>query len=525
MTIEQKDVYMKKFFLIILTLLSLQTTVDAKSSGIGIEAIRKGALFGIAKPLQVRAVEQNSPAAAAGVSENWYIISINGENTANLTDKQCLLLLNNSEKIVLKISQQEISNALSEKTVILSNKEGFTNIVKFVSKKKGVGISIYKYNLDLFMPPLITYVEHGSPAELNGITKNSLIMKINGISTLNLSDKECLELINKSKKLNLEITDLEGNNSKKYTLEGKDYFQSDIKISDKDGILSKSMIGFAKYNSIDRLLSEYFKTVSPNYMRVNKKTNREIREEDIKKIEEPYLQYKSNQNDMAFNKYLYDGINTFIYQYKELKKWHIKTVKDILVHYGNLNSAASEQEVLNYIKASKISNKDYYLDAISFYEKYILIWRQFAKEIYDYSVAYETKQKKSAPKIMTPYFIDNVDFREILLGWNNAKQPQKNGIYVISKGSGAKVLQSVAGGILVTAEPSELSSSARVIYISTKRQYADDDWIKDNLFIVFEGYYSYINALGGNRKIYKFKEVPQSEYWNRVNQHKYYFIK
>lgn len=515
---------MKKVFLITLTLLLLEITADAKSSGIGIEAIRKGS-FGNIKPLQIRTVQQNSPAAAAGIPENSYIISINGENTSNLTNDECLLFLNNSEKIILKISQQEISNAFTEKTVILSNKEGFTNIVKYVPKKKGVGISIYKYDLNLLMPPLITNIEHGSPAELNGIAKNSLIMKINGISTLNMSEKECLEIINKSKKLNLEITDLEGNNSKKYTLEGKDYFISDIKIADKDWILSKSMIGFAKYNSIDKLLSEYFKTVSPNYVRVNKKTNKEIRDEDFKKIEEPYLQYKSNQNDMAFNKYLYDGINTFLWQYKELKKWHIKTIKDILVYYKKLNNAASEQEVLNYIKASKISNKDYYLDTISFYNKNISLWNKWAKEVYDYSLAYETKQKNSTPKIKTPYFIANEDFREILWGWNIAKQPQKNGIYVISQGSGAKVLQSITGGILLTAEPSGLSYNPRVIYIRTKRQFADEDWIKDNLFIVFEGYYTYMNTLGVNKKIYKFKEVPKSEYLNRINQHKYYFLK
>ena len=515
---------MKKVFLIILTLLFLHITADAKSFGTGIEAVRKSSL-GKVRPLQIRAVQTNSPAAAAGIPENWYIISINGEKTDSLSDIQCLSLLNNSEKITLTVSQQEISNALNEKTVILSNREGFTNTIKSVLKKKGIGISIYKYNLDLSMPLLITNVEHGSPAELNGIKKNSLIQKINSVSTINLSEKECLKLINNSKKLNIEITDLEGNNSKIYSLEGKDYFLSDIKNAEKDGILSKSMIGFAKYNSIDRLLSEYFKTVSPNHVRVNKKTNKEIRDEDIKKIEEPYLQYKSNQNDMAFNKYLYDGINTFIWQYKELKKWHIQTVKDILVYYGKLNKTASEQEVLNYVKTSDISNKNYYLDAISFYDKSISSWDKWAKEIYNYSLSYETKQKKSATKITTPYFIDNVDFREILWGWNIAKQPQKNGIYVISKGSGAKVLQSVIGGILVTAEPSKLSSNARVIYITTKRQFADGDWIKENLFIVFEGYYSYINTLGVNRKIYKFKEVPQAEYWNRVKTNIFYFIK
>ena len=96
---------MKKVFLIILTLLLLHITADAKSFGTGIEAVRKSSL-GKVRPLQIRAVQTNSPAAAAGIPENWYIISINGEKTDSLSDIQCLSLLNNSEKITLTVSQQ-----------------------------------------------------------------------------------------------------------------------------------------------------------------------------------------------------------------------------------------------------------------------------------------------------------------------------------------------------------------------------------------------------------------------------------
>ena len=254
-------------------------------------------------------------------------------------------------------------------------------------------------------------------------------------------------------------------------------------------------------------------------------TNQEVAEEDIQKLQKPYLQYKSNPNNTDFNKNLYDGLNTFVKQYKELKRLHIETVKDILVYYGKVNSTASEQEVLNYIKNSGIANRDYYLDKISFYENCISMWNEWAKEIYDYSVAYEKKQKDNIPRITTPYFIAQADFREILWGWHSAKQPQRNGIYVISTGTGARVLQTTTGGILVTAELSRLSPNARVIFISTKRQFADEDWIKGNMFIVFEGYYTYTNTLGVSRKIYKFKEVPQAEYWNRVKTNKYYFLK
>ena len=511
---------MKKVFLIILSLLLFQITAEAKSFGIGIEAIRKGSFedFFVSKPLQIRSIQSGSPAAKAGIPENWYIISINGKNTSDLTEKQCLSLLNNSDRITLKISPQEISTALNETSVNLSNIEGFTNIVKYVPKRKGIGISIYKYPLNLSMPILITNIEHGSPAELFEIHKNSIIQKINGISTIELSEKECLKIINNSKSLTLEITDLEGNNSKIYTLQGKDYFQSDIKRVEKDGILSKAILGFTKYNSIENLLFEYFQTLSPNYVRTSKKTNKEISEEDIKKIEEPYLQYKSNPNDITFNKNLYDGLNTFIKQYKELKWWHIETVKNILVYYGKVNSTASEQEVLNYIKNSGIDNKDYYLDKISFYESCISIWDKHTKEIYNYSIAYEKKQKLTTVKSSTPYFVDRIDFRDILWG---VQKPKVNGMYSIPEG--VRVIQSVKGGVLANYY-SDTFGTNMTIYIGTNKEFADGSSIQSAMAVVFEGYYTYTNTLGASRKIYKFKEVPISEYKSKVISQKYYFI-
>lgn len=517
---------MKKVFLIILSLLLFQITADAKSFGIGIEAIRKGSFedFFVSKPLQIRSIQTGSPAAKAGIPENWYIISINGKNTSDLTEKQCLSLLNNSDRITLKISPQEISTALNETSVNLSNIEGFTNIVKYVPKRKGIGISTYKYPLNLKMPLIITNVEKNSPAELAGIQKNMLILKINNQSTKELTVSECEKLLN-NKSLELKVTDLQGNNIKIYKLKPQNYYANELKDIGAGWILSEAIITFSKDNPKEKVLAEYFKTFNPSYNRSNGMTNQEVAEEDIQKLQKPYFQYKSNPNDMDFNKNLYDGLNTFVKQYKELKKCHIETVKDILVYYGKVNSTASEQEILNYIKKSGIANRDYYLDKISFYENCISMWNKWAKEIYDYSVAYEKKQKGNIPKITTPYFIAQADFREILWGWHNAKQPQKNGIYVISTGTGAKVLQTITGGILVTAESSRLSSNARVIFISTKRQFADEDWIKDNMFIVFEGYYTYTNTLGVSRKIYKFKEVPQAEYWNRAKTNRYYFIK
>lgn len=518
---------MKKLLLVIIILFSNGYFCLAAETGTGITAVRKGGIKNslTLSPIQIIDIQANSPAEKANIPINWYIIDINGYQTNNLTETQCANLLRSNGTIVLGISPiPTIYNNMYEKYKI-KNENGFINEVMYLPKTKGIGLAIYKYNLNLNMPAVILNVKKGSPAEKSGVKPFSLIHKINNVSTVDLSTSECLKLLNSSKNLELEISDLQGHNPKLYNLKREYYFEDQKQAPKKYGLLSRSLVGFAKYNSMESLLTEYFKTFNPSYNRSNGMTNQEVAEEDIQKLQKPYFQYKSNPNDMDFNKNLYDGLNTFVKQYKELKKCHIETVKDILVYYGKVNSTASEQEILNYIKKSGIANRDYYLDKISFYENCISMWNKWAKEIYDYSVAYEKKQKGNIPKITTPYFIAKADFREILWGWHNAKQPQKNGIYVISTGTGAKVLQTITGGILVTAESSRLSSNARVIFISTKRQFADEDWIKDNMFIVFEGYYTYTNTLGVSRKIYKFKEVPQAEYWNRAKTNRYYFIK
>lgn len=509
---------MKKLLLVLIILFFYSYPCHATEVGAGINAVRKGLLI----PLQIRSIQSNSPAEKANIPLNWYIVSIDGMWTRDLTNTKCLELLNNRLRSTIVISP--ITTIYSEEavTLTLTNEKGFLNTVRDVPKTKGIGLGIYKYNLDLKMPLIITSVEKGSPAELAGIQQNTIILKINSQSTVELSVSECKKLLN-SKKLELEVADLQGNN-KVYKLRPTNYYANEVKKAEKGWVLSKAMLAFSQDNPKEKVLAEYFNTFNPDYDRTNGMTNKEIAEEDIQKLQKPYLEFKSNKNNMKFNKNLYDGINTFISQYKELNKWEIETVKNILVSYGELDNSASEKEVFNYITSAKVEHSNYFINEIESRKHSINIWTAMAKEIKDYSVAYETKQKQSVPKVTTPYFIDNVDFREILWGWQTAKQPQKNGIYIIAPQTGAKVLQSVSGGVLLTTDVTRLSNP-KVIYVATKRQFVDDEWLKDGMVIVFDGYYTYTNTLGVNKKIYKFKEVPQAEYWNRIKNNEYYFIK
>lgn len=508
---------MKKFILSIFIFLIISNIANAQEIGLGIEAIRKGGVENLFAPLQIRSIQPNSPAERAKIVLDWYIISINGKLTKDLTDQDCLELLNNHPRVELFISPiQNIYNQSAVK-LTLTNEEGFSNIIKNVPKTKGVGLGIYKYDLNLKMPLIITNVEKNSPAELAGIQKNMLILKINNQSTKELTVSECEKLLN-NKNLELEVTDLQGNNIKNYKLKPQNYYANELKNIGAGWVLSEAIITFLKDNPKEIVLAEYFKTFNPSYNRSNGMTNQEVAEEDIQKLQKPYLQYKSNPNDMDFNKNLYDGLNTFVKQYKELKRRHIETVKDILVYYGKVNSTASEQEVLNYIKNSEIDNKDYYLDKISFYESCISIWDKHAKEIYNYSIAYEKKQKLTTVKSSTPYFVDRIDFRDILWG---VQKPKVNGMYSIPEG--VRVIQSVKGGVLANYY-SDTFGTNMTIYIGTNKEFADGSSIQSAMAVVFEGYYTYTNTLGASRKIYKFKEVPISEYKSKVISQKYYFI-
>lgn len=509
--------------LLVLAILLNNLCCFANEKGLGIEAIRKGGIENIFAPLQIKSIQPNSPAEKAKIVQNWYIISINGELTKDLTDQNCLSLLNNNERIELYISPTKNIYNQNAVKLTLNNEEGFSNIIKYIPIKKGIGLGIYKYDLDLKMPLIISSVEKSSPAELAGIQKNTFILKINNKSTKELTVAECDKLLN-SKKLELEVTDLQNNNVKNYKLNPQSYYANEVKKPEKGWILSKAIVVFSQNNPKEKVLSEYFKTFNPNYDRSNGMTNQEIAEADFQKLQKPYLKFKANKNDMEFNKNLYDGINTFINQYKELNKWDIETVKKFLVYYGEVDNSASEKQVIDYITLAKIENSSYFINKIETRKHSINTWTAMTKDIKDYSVAYEMKQKQSIPKVTTPYFIDNVDFRELLWGWQTAKRPQINGLYIITPQTGAKVLQSVSGGVLLTTDVTRLSNP-RTIFVATKRQFVDDEWLKDSMVIVFVGYYTYTNTLGVNRKIYKFKEVPQAEYWNRIKKNEYYFIK
>jgi len=80
-----------------------------------------------------------------------------------------------------------------------------------------------------------------------------------------------------------------------------------------------------------------------------------------------------------------------------------------------------------------------------------------------------------------------------------------------------KVIQSMPNGILVKVDYRTYTFESKTIFITTKKQFADDQIIRQQMYLGFSGYYNYMTVLGSNRKIYKFREINP-----KINQ--YYFL-
>ncbi len=386
----------------------------------------------------------------------------------------------------------------------------------------GVGLKVWKpygYKMSL----MITGYDLGSPADKAKLSSNLLIIKIDNIPTTNLGIDECIKILNDPSKKTIElyVTDLNRDNQKIVKLKPQKWFSSERGYYGiKRAILKENIIfpELVRSNSMEELLSGYFKTLAPDY-RLGEYTQKEGQDIDWKVINDEYLKFKKNKDDMSNNWRLYSGAKEFSENYAEMKSWEYNNVINIINEYS-VNTAKSimkEDDLQAVLKYKNVANLELFINSQRAGADYSQKYAAIAKEIYDYSLAYE-KNKQAQQKVSSPYFVDNIDFRSVL--WSGYT-PKKNGLYAITSSCGMKVLQSVNGGILVR---SDFFSSDVVMFIGTKRQFSDGTYIQNPICVVFEGFYSYQNTLGAARKVYKFREVSQEEYKRLALPPKYYFL-
>lgn len=85
-----------------------------------------------------------------------------------------------------------------------------------------------------------------------------------------------------------------------------------------------------------------------------------------------------------------------------------------------------------------------------------------------------------------------------------------------------EVLQNIAGGLLIKPRSQAVyysyASRPKTIFVTTSKKFADDELIHNDMYFVYQGHYSYINALGTKNTVYRFKEISKNEYKSYLNK-------
>lgn len=423
----------------------------------------------------------------------------------------------------------------------------------------GIGIKVKKYNC-VKMPIYITDILANSPAHKNNLISDTFIESINNQSTTKLSLEECLKLLNNDERqVTLKLRNIGSKKAYKVKIDkSKDFKDSVGKIHLKENqkFYETRLFVYLMYkNKLSDILQLCFKEF-------NRNDNPEMWQafdNDYNMVVAKYQQFKKSPNNMQTNYELVqtatqlnsvyleiinnrtDAIYTIIKNYCNcrymitfaLDSGYLSKIisPSVRYYYPKTNYSFTELEEIrnNYFKNThNITTKelyDYYIvpskvnnvnDFVSFVEtlnEYAEECNRIASEVYKYSVNYETKNLTKIKK--TTGFIPDGNILSVLLGY---KAPTKNSVYFYKANPVPRleVLQNIAGGLLIKPRSQAVYYSyagrPKTIFVTTSKKFADDELIHNDMYFVYQGHYSYINALGTKNTVYRFKEISKNEY-------------
>lgn len=427
----------------------------------------------------------------------------------------------------------------------------------------GIGVQVYKAK-SLKMPLYITNVELRSPAERASIKKASFITKINKQSTIKMSLEECLTSLNSDDTdIVLELKNAGGRKSYKVKINKNAKFndiKGDISLSGKDFLKSPVYQEIMHYNNLKDIVSVYLYEFDDN-SEAWKAFNR-----DFSMINEMYNKYQIFKNNMKENYELValanqlaniytniinnrkDDLYQIIKDYNKVHEYDLKTLfftplKDNFTNTisYDFNSAESQRTKLGtnkhpitvnelytyHIKPLNVPNIQNFVKLVDTLSLYSNKCRGIASEVSTYSRQYE--QQKLTKIKQSKGFMPDGNVMSVVLGY---KTPIKNAIYYYNAQpvSVLEALQNVNGGLLITprydATYYSYASSPKTIIVLTSRRVADNELLRHNMYLLYQGLYTYNNVLGAKNTIYKFKEISKSEYdkYSKINLNGFYFI-
>ncbi|EKE03964.1 MAG: hypothetical protein ACD_20C00124G0016 [uncultured bacterium] len=245
------------------------------------------------------------------------------------------------------------------------------------------------------------------------------------------------------------------------------------------------------------------------------------------KMDKAYNQFLTDKTNMGFNIDLYNQLISYSKDYSRVSAEYRNLFMDLYNKYYITGFPVKNYyEYLAYARVH-ISEFDNYLKFCDQIDSTNKKYRKYAEEIKLYSLNYERIRIKNDTGAKTCSCSLEAELLEQHTNLNSTcVYPLYGGYYgnAVSDDNywqaliGIKVIQSLAGGILAEKPYDYMLGDSKPFFIETKKQFADGEMIRQQMYLVYSGYYTYRTVLGASKKVWKFKEVENHE--NR----KYYFI-
>lgn len=429
----------------------------------------------------------------------------------------------------------------------------------------GIGIKVTKYDC-VKMPIYITDVLDNSPASKNNLTSDMFIESINNKSTIKLSLEECLNLLSTDERqVTLKLRNIAAKKTYKVKINKSKDFQDSIgkiHLSENQEFYETRLFVYLMYNNkLSDILQLYFNGL-------NRNDNLEMWQafdNDYNMVFTQYQQFKKSPNNMKSNYELVQTAQQLSSVFQEIINTRTNAIYTIIKNYCNRRymvaftldnsylgkiispsvryyytksnySFTELEEIRNnyykdahditakelydfYLVPSRVSNINNFVSFAETLSDYAQECNRIASEVYKYSVNYEAKNLSKSKK--TTGFIPDGNILSVLLGY---KTPSKNAVYFYSAKPVPRleVLQNVAAGLLIRPRRETVyysyASRPKTMLVSTNKKIADEELIQSDMYFIYQGLYSYVNALGARNTVYKFKEISKNEYNAYLNK-------